>query len=122
YSEKHADTSSRKTPMPVINGQRAADEWSEQGTGIDPHVEDRKARISPLVFLCIQIADHLADVRLQETCTDRHAKQAGIEKRDWRKGQEKMAESYNYCPYQRRTLGSNKTVGDPAPDERQKPD
>src|SRR5258708_6355915 len=44
-----------------------ADERRDERSDIDPHVEDREARVAPGIGGTVELSDHRADVRLQES-------------------------------------------------------
>jgi len=46
--------------------QGSADQRREEGAHVDPHVEDRKTRIAPIVVCGIQLADDRADVGFEK--------------------------------------------------------
>jgi hypothetical protein len=50
--------------------ERAADERREEGAEVDPHVEDREARVAAYVAGTVELPDHRAHVRLEEAGAD----------------------------------------------------
>ncbi len=51
----------------------------EEGAHVDPHVEDRKTRIAPIVVRGIQLADDCTDVWFEEAGTEHDQHESGVE-------------------------------------------
>src|SRR5207237_2810162 len=96
--KRHAHAGCAKAPMPrtvwiephrsdeVLEplrlSQKANNYRRKKRAEIDTHVKNRKARVAPLVLLMIQLADHRADVRLQQSGPACNQNQARVEIRD----------------------------------------
>ena len=79
-SQRHADRGASKTKMPVDSLRDVArDDRAEHRAGVDPHVEDREARVAPGIALRIQRPDERADARLQQARADHDERETGIE-------------------------------------------
>ena len=59
----------------------ARDDWAEHRAGVDPHVEDREARVAPGIALGIQRADECADAWFEEARADHDEGETGVEER-----------------------------------------
>ena len=79
-SQGHADAGGGEAVTPADPlAQRAANERRQEGTQVDPHVEDRVGPVPPAVALRIKRADHGRDVRLEEPVADDQQAQTEIE-------------------------------------------
>src|ERR1044072_161966 len=57
-----------KTPERGMLSQKANHDGRKKRAKIYAHVEDRKTCVTPLVLFRIELADHRADVWLQQAC------------------------------------------------------
>ena len=64
-TEQHADACGRKSPVPVLKRQPAADEGSERRAEIDAHIKEREAAVAARVVELVQLADYRCDIGLQ---------------------------------------------------------
>ena len=77
---QHAARGERRSPA-VVHGQPARDDRTEERAQVDAHVEDREARVAPTAAFRVQIGDHGADVRLQQSDAADDDDQAAVERR-----------------------------------------
>src|SRR6185436_19344202 len=79
-TQQHADASGAKTVMPSnALSEVPADERRDERAGVDPHVEDREPRVTPLITAAVDLADHRRDVRLEEAGADDDEPESEIE-------------------------------------------
>src|SRR3954470_481476 len=81
-SDQHSDTSGAKAEAPTYSlAQVACNEWSDEGTEVDSHVENRKASVPSGAVLRIEITDDCGDVRLEHPRAEHDQYQPDEERR-----------------------------------------
>src|SRR6266404_7487679 len=102
--------------------EKSYDNWRNESSKIDPHIEDRKACIAALVLVRIQLTDHRTDIGLQQPGADSNQNQAGIKRWHATDGHRIVTASDDDAAYQNGPPRSQNAIRQPASDERQIPD
>ena len=116
-ADGHAD---RGHPEGVVETERTSGESgeqrAEQGTDIDPHVEDRKTRVPAVVVRRIQRAHHGGRVALDAAAAQSDTRQAHADAHEARQDrQREVPDHHQNRAVEQRSLGAQHPVGDPAP-------
>ncbi len=68
--EQHTDTGTDEGSLPAVGSRGSTtDHTCQQGAQVDTHVEDGEGTVTTVVTLCIEVANHGGDVRLEQTVT-----------------------------------------------------
>ena len=79
-ADDHADTGGAETVSPAEGlAEPAAQQRGGERTDVDPHVEDREARVAARVVLRVELADDGRDIRLQVTDAHDDKRQCQVE-------------------------------------------
>jgi hypothetical protein len=101
--------------VPVdLLAEEAADERRQERAQVDPHVEDREARVATRIVLRVEAADHGAHVRLQQPGPDHDHDQPAEHRRHRRDRGEQMPKSDDQAPDQDGAAVPEDLVGQPA--------
>ena len=100
----------------------AADELPERRAEVDPHVEDREARIAPRVARPVELADHRRDVRLEEARPDDEQREPDVEHRHAREGEAEVTGRHDHAADHERAPRAQPAVGEVAADQRRQVD
>ena len=114
--ERQAHRSREKADAPAVPmRQPTGDQRADEGAQVDPHIENREARIAPAAAFGIEIRDERRDVRFQQAdAEDDHDEPA--EEQFLRAGhhQHQVAERHQRAAQHHRTLRADQPVRDPA--------
>src|SRR5207253_9379243 len=81
-SDQHADAGGAKTEVPANSlTEYSGDEGRHEGADVDPHIEDREARVATRSSFGVQVADDRRDVRLEQAGTKDDEDQPDEERR-----------------------------------------
>ncbi len=79
-AQRHADSGESEAPMPVDGlAHIPTRQRRQKRADVDSHVENGEARVSPVILFLIELADHGADVGLQQSGSDHDKSKTEIE-------------------------------------------
>ena len=111
--EQHAHTRRGESVMPVLRGQPAAGQGSQERAQVDTHVVDGKAAVPPWIAGGIEFADHCADIRLEQPGAERDQDQPQEKRRNPWNGERKVTAHDDDAAIPDRALGTHQAVGHP---------
>ena len=118
-TQDHPDSGGAKSQMPVdLLAQEPADERTDHRSDVDPRVEDGKAGVATVSPFGIEVGDHRAHVRLQESRSHDDQTETEVEGRHRRNRHAEVAGRDDAATEKDGAPLSENPVGDPAARQR----
>jgi hypothetical protein len=115
-SERHADGGRTETVVEPEPGlEQAGDQWTDEGTQVDPEVEQREPAVGAWISLLVKRAEQRRGVRFQSAAAQRDQHQADADSCEpWQQRKRDVPEHHDDAAVEHHPFHADEAVGQPA--------